>query len=71
VLIVEDESSIAVPLEQHLAREGFEPTVGASNARAWWESGRTYYVVKLSLGGTVAGLTSHAEVDADDVSGIL
>jgi two-component system, OmpR family, response regulator RegX3 len=34
VLIVEDESSIAVPLEQHLAREGFEPTVAASLAEA-------------------------------------
>jgi hypothetical protein len=43
----------------------------AENARAWWESGRTYYIVKLSLGGTVAGLTTHAEIDADDVSGIL
>jgi two-component system response regulator RegX3 len=34
VLIVEDESSIAVPLEQHLAREGFEPTVAPSLAEA-------------------------------------
>jgi two-component system response regulator RegX3 len=34
VLIVEDESSIAEPLEQHLAREGFEPTVAASLAGA-------------------------------------
>jgi two-component system, OmpR family, response regulator RegX3 len=34
VLVVEDESSIAVPLEQHLAREGFEPTVAASLAEA-------------------------------------
>jgi two-component system, OmpR family, response regulator RegX3 len=34
VLIVEDESSIAVPLEQHLAREGFDPTVAASLSEA-------------------------------------
>jgi two-component system response regulator RegX3 len=34
VLIVEDESSIAVPLEQHLAREGFEPRVAGSLAGA-------------------------------------
>ena len=34
VLVVEDESSIAVPLEHHLAREGFEPTVAASLAEA-------------------------------------
>jgi two-component system response regulator RegX3 len=34
VLIVEDESSIAVPLERHLAREGFEPTTTASLAEA-------------------------------------
>ena len=34
VLIVEDESSIAAPLEQHLAREGFEPTVAGSLAEA-------------------------------------
>jgi two-component system, OmpR family, response regulator RegX3 len=32
VLIVEDESSIAVPLERHLVREGFEPTVAGSLA---------------------------------------
>jgi two-component system, OmpR family, response regulator RegX3 len=34
VLVVEDESSIAVPLEHHLAGEGFEPTVAASLAEA-------------------------------------
>jgi two-component system, OmpR family, response regulator RegX3 len=34
VLIVEDESSIVEPLGQHLAREGFEPTIAASLAEA-------------------------------------
>jgi two-component system response regulator RegX3 len=34
VLIVEDESSIAEPLGQHLAREGFDPTVAASLSEA-------------------------------------
>jgi hypothetical protein len=43
----------------------------AEDARAWWESGRIYYIVKLSLGGTIAQLTSHADVEGEDVSGIL
>jgi hypothetical protein len=43
----------------------------AQDAKAWWDSGRVYYIVKLSLGGTVAGLMSHAESDAEDVSGII
>jgi hypothetical protein len=43
----------------------------AENAKAWWESGRTYYIVKLSLGGTLAQLTTHAEVEGEDASGIL
>jgi hypothetical protein len=43
----------------------------AEDARAWWESGRVYYIVKLSLGGTIAQLTSHADVEGEDVSGIL
>jgi hypothetical protein len=43
----------------------------AQDAKAWWDSGRVYYIVKLSLGGTVAGLVSHAESDAEDVSGIV
>jgi hypothetical protein len=43
----------------------------AENAKAWWDSGRTYCIVKMSLGGTVAGWTMHAETDGDDISGIL
>jgi len=43
----------------------------AENARAWWESGRTYYIVKLSHGGTVAGLVEHKELEGEDVSGVL
>jgi hypothetical protein len=27
----------------------------AQQAKAWWESGRTYYIVKLSLGSTRSG----------------
>ncbi len=43
----------------------------AHDAKAWWDSDRVYYIVKLGLGGTVAGLVSHAESDAEDVSGIV
>jgi hypothetical protein len=43
----------------------------AEDARAWWDSGRIYYIVKLSLGGTIAQLMSHADVEGEDVSGIL
>jgi hypothetical protein len=35
----------------------------AEDARAWWDSGRIYYIVKLSLGGTLAQLMSHAAVE--------
>jgi hypothetical protein len=43
----------------------------AESAKAWWESGRTYYIVQLNLGGTVARWTRHTEAEGEDASGIL
>ncbi len=42
VLLVEDESSIAIPFASALRREGFEPTIAgtAAEARAAWRSSR-------------------------------
>ena len=43
-----------------------------TNAKDWWDSGRTYFIVKLNLGGTLAswskGQTTH---EGDDASGAL
>jgi hypothetical protein len=43
-----------------------------TNAKVWWDSGRTYFIVKLNLGGTLAswtkGQTTH---EGDDASGAL
>jgi hypothetical protein len=41
----------------------------AEDAKAWWDTGRTYYIAKLSLGGTFAGLAEHKDVEGEDVSG--
>jgi len=41
------------------------------NARLWWESGRRYYIVSLSLGGTIAGFASQSQHQGVDVSGTL
>jgi hypothetical protein len=43
----------------------------AESAKSWWDSGRTYYIVKLSHGGTVAGLVEQKELEGEDVSGVL
>jgi hypothetical protein len=43
-----------------------------TSAKDWWDSGRTYFIVKLNLGGTLAswtkGQTTH---EGDDASGAL
>ena len=43
----------------------------AEDAKAWWESGRTYYILTVNHGGTVAGLVEHKDLEGEDVSGVL
>ena len=57
--------------EAEARRQAFiraQPTL----AKDWWDSGRTYFIVKLNLGGTLAswtkGQTTH---EGDDASGAL
>jgi hypothetical protein len=38
----------------------------AEDAKAW-DTGQNYYIAKLSLGGTIAGLTEHRDVEGEDV----
>jgi hypothetical protein len=40
-------------------------------AKAYWEAGRTFYVVKLDLGASTAGWTSVSRSGGDDVAGAL
>ena len=65
--------TVPSPRDAQLAEEARQRSIAeyATNAQAWWESGRTYYIVKLSLGGTVAGLTEHRDLEGEDVSGVL
>jgi hypothetical protein len=59
--------------EAQRAEEARQRTIAlhAENAKGWWESGRTYYIVHLTLGGTVAQLTNHTVLEGDDVSGVI
>jgi hypothetical protein len=59
-----DTDSAEVERQQSIAKH-------AANAKAWWDSGRVCYIVKLGLGGTVAGLTEHSDLESEDVSGIV
>ncbi|MGE5226519.1 MAG: hypothetical protein ACM3OO_06540 [Planctomycetaceae bacterium] len=42
-----------------------------NEAKAYWESGRTFYVVKLDLGASTAGWMSVTGSGGDDVAGAL
>ena len=41
------------------------------SAQSAWDSGRVFYVVKLSLGGTTAGFMSQSAVAGEDVTRAL
>jgi hypothetical protein len=43
----------------------------AKDAKDAWDSGRTFHVVRLNLGGQVSGFLSRQRVEADDVPGAL
>ena len=45
-------------------------SVGDS-AREAWDSGRSFHVVKLNLGGSTAGFMSMVESEGDDAAGAL
>jgi hypothetical protein len=46
-------------------------SVVRTDAQQTWESGRTFYVAKFNLGGTVAGFMSMNQSQGDDVAGAL
>jgi len=45
----------------------------AQRAKAWWDTGRAYYIVTLNLGSTTASWWSGTQgsEEGDDVSGVL
>ena len=67
---VPDESSSRKQEDAELRRQ-WQMAKHRETAQAWWDSGRQYYVVTLSLGGTTTSFSGDRQHEGEDVSGAL